>query len=305
VRVLVSGGTGFAGRWLIRELTSAGHAAIPTPDHQVLDITDARAVTRVVHAVSYDAIAHLAAIASRAVAQGDPSRAQAVNVRGTANVIAAAAAASPPIPILFTSTSEVYARVEPSFGPITELCAVEAGEDAYRRSKRDAEVLIEAAADGGLPVVITRAFNHTGPGQRAEFAVPAFAHRILVAKRRGEDEIVAGDVDVERDIGDVRDTVRAYRLLLEGLVGQSIQPRSVYNVATGRAVRLRDIIETMASFAGIKIRIRRDASLIRPDDPRRIVGDASALQRATGWTPRIPLDRTLQDVLEAARRSTL
>jgi GDP-4-dehydro-6-deoxy-D-mannose reductase len=199
----------------------------------------------------------------------------------------------------------VYERVEPEFGPITEQCAVTKGDDVYGRTKRDAEKLIEAAGEGGLPVVITRAFNHTGPGQRPEFAVPAFAQRLIVAKRRGDDEITAGNVDVERDIGDVRDTVRAYRLLLEGLVEQSIRPRSVFNVATGRAVRLRDIIETMARLAGIDIRITRDPALLRRDDPRRIVGDSSALRRATGWTTRIPLERTLQDVLDAAGQTTI
>lgn len=287
----------------MQELADAGHQPVSFPGSDVLDITDAIAVERAVRAEAFDAIAHLAAVASRSAARRDPARTYEVNVRGTSNVVDAAAKASPPVPILLTSTSEVYARADPDRGAITEAFPLVDGGDPYSGSKRAAEAVIVAAAERGHAVAITRAFNHTGPGQRAEFAIPAFARRIIDARQRGDDEIIAGNVDVERDIGDVRDTVRAYRLVLEHLIESALPTRPVFNVATGRPTRLRDIIESMGHLAGVRIRIRRDESLVRADDPPRIVGDATALRAATGWAPIWPLEATLRDVLDDARRS--
>lgn len=302
MRVLVTGATGFVGRWLMQELAAAGHQPVPTPSSAILDIGDPVAVERAVREARPEAIAHLAAIASKGVAASDPDRAQAVNAGGTTNVLDAALAISPTIPVLVASSAEVYSPSSTG-DALVEDSPLTSGEDAYARSKLAAESVGLAARGRGQPVVITRAFNHTGPGQGETYAIPAFARRIVAARGRGENEIVAGNVDVERDIGDVRDVVVAYRLLLERLAAGGLDDRVVFNVATGQAVRLRTIIEKLGRLAGIEVKVRRDDSLVRPGEPDRIVGDATALRDATGWRPSRTLDETLASIYEDVSRT--
>ena len=295
MRVLVTGATGFVGRWLVPELVRAGHEAIPLPGSARLDIGDAQAVESAIHESRPHAIAHLAGVASSSAARRDPERTFRTNVDGTRNVLVAAAGLAQRVPVLFTSTSEVYA---PRFdgAAITESSALSSSVDPYGASKQAAERLMLDARAQGRPTVVMRAFNHTGPGQRTEYAIPAFARRIVAAKAAGEGAIVAGNVDVERDIGDVRDTVHAYRLVLENLVAAQSTP-AVLNVATGRSIPLRDIIGILARLADVQIEVRRDATLARRDDPPRIVGDAALLRAMTGWKPKWTLEATLMDVL--------
>ncbi len=144
---------------------------------------------------------------------------------------------------------------------------------------------------------MTRSFNHTGPGQRPEFVAPALARRVLAARDGRRGEIVVGNLDVRRDFGDVRDVVRAYRLILEGLDAGTIESGSVLNVATGRSMAIRDLLTAIADIVGVGIRPVRDASLVRADDPPEIVGDASRLRELTGWQPSIPIRRTLEDLV--------
>jgi GDP-4-dehydro-6-deoxy-D-mannose reductase len=161
-------------------------------------------------------------------------------------------------------------------------------------------VAIEASVRYGFPVVVTRSFNHTGPGQRPVFVVPAMARRV-VAMKRGETSCVrAGNVDIRRDLTDVRDVVRAYRLLLERIAGDSIAASRVVNVASGEAVTIRSLIADLCELAGVPTRIEVDDALVRADDPPEIRGDATLLTQLTGWRPEIPLHQTLADVLTEA-----
>ena len=128
----------------------------------------------------------------------------------------------------------------------------------------------------GLSVVVTRSFNHTGPGQRAEFVAPAFARRVLEARDSGARTIPVGNVDVRRDFGDVRDVARAYRLLLEGSAGGSVGPAVIVC-----AVAIREILAILCRLAGVDPEPVIDPALVRPDDPPEIVGDASLLRALT------------------------
>jgi GDP-4-dehydro-6-deoxy-D-mannose reductase len=168
----------------------------------------------------------------------------------------------------------------------------------YAASKAAAEVVaLQAWLGTGLEVVRARPFNHTGPGQRTDFVVPALAQQIAEAARSGRRELKTGNLDARRDLTDVRDVVRAYRdLLLSGAPGE------VYNVCRGEAVTIRDLALRLIGLAGADLELQVDPARVRPVDLPELRGDASKLEKATGWTPDIPLDQTLADVLESGQR---
>jgi GDP-4-dehydro-6-deoxy-D-mannose reductase len=301
VRILITGASGFVGRWLVRELEAAGHEAIGTPASSQLDITDQRAVAALLRATRPDAVAHLAGLSYGPDARREPDRALAVNEGGTRTLMTEVAAASRTTPVLVVSSSEVYGNPAAADLPLSESAPLLA-EQPYGLSKLAQErAVFESDAGGGPPVVIVRPFNHTGPGQRPEFVVPALAQRILAARQSGNPTIAAGNVDVRRDFSDVRDVVRAYRLILEafGTSGLSPGPR-IYNVASGRAVAIRDIAQAFAARAGIDVDIQVDPALVRVSDPPEIRGDAALIHADLGWHPSIPFDVTLDDVFEDA-----
>jgi GDP-4-dehydro-6-deoxy-D-mannose reductase len=144
--------------------------------------------------------------------------------------------------------------------------------------------------------VRVRPFSHTGPGQTDRFLIPALAARIAAAERAGADEIPVGNLDPVRDVSDVRDIVRAYRLLADG--GESGE---VYNVCSGTGVAVREIADRLVANARRPLRLTVDPELVRPVEVPRLVGDASRVRAATGWAPEIPLEQTLADVLDDAR----
>lgn len=305
MKVLVTGATGFVGRWLIPELETAGHDAVAAPGSASLDVTDERAVARLIAGVRPDAVAHLAGVSYGPDASRDPNHAFAVNVGGTVCLLRAIVALGRPVPTLVVGSSEVYAPPAPEDLPLRESAAL-GPTTLYGLSKLAQEaVALEVAERDGLPLVVTRSFNHTGPGQRDEFVVPALARRLLAARADGG-AVQVGNLDVRRDIGDVRDVVRAYRLLLEALVAGGLPDRLVVNVGTGRSVSIRHVLDTLAVRAGISPEVLVDPSLVRAGEAAEIRGDVSLLEKLVGWRPEVTLERTLADVLdhEAGRSMT-
>jgi GDP-4-dehydro-6-deoxy-D-mannose reductase len=197
------------------------------------------------------------------------------------------------------SSSEVYGRVSPGQLPLHEDHPF-APVSPYAASKAAAEMIgLQAFLGSGLEVVRARPFNHTGPGQRTDFVVPALAQQVAGAATSGARSLQTGNLEARRDITDVRDVVRAYRMLLSsGRAGQ------VYNVCRGESVSIREIAEGLLRLAEIDIPIVVDPDRLRPADIPDLRGDPTRLRSATGWVPEIPLDVTLGEVLSYWPRPT-
>ena len=212
---------------------------------------------------------------------------------GTAAVLAAARQCGSDPRVLVTSSAEVYGAVtDPGRLPLHEGSPT-APLTPYAASKLAAEAVVAQAHLGhGQHVIIVRPFNHIGPGQTPNFAVPALARRIVDADRRGAATIPVGNLSARRDFTDVRDVVRAYRLLVE-----SGQPGEIYNVCSGRDVSIREIADGLLELAGTTLEFEVDPTLVRPVEVPVLRGDPTRLVEATGWAPEVPLDRTLADVL--------
>jgi GDP-4-dehydro-6-deoxy-D-mannose reductase len=304
VRVLVTGAGGFVGGHLLRALGEGGHErlgavqagyAAPSSPEGVrwlpLDVTSDDSVAEVVREARPEAVVHLAAQSSVAESFADPLGTWETNATGTFRLLNALPDGTR---LLFVSSAEVYGAVPEGEQPIGEE-RVPRPVTPYAASKAAAEMAVLQAAARGAHVVVARSFNHTGPGHDARFALASFA-RQLAAIRRGEGEPVlrVGNLEARRDYLDVRDVVAAYLLLLDRGV-----PGRVYNVATGVAHSMRELVEMLVEVSGTGARLEVDPDRVRPVDVPLLCGDASRL-RALGWEPRIPLRQTLSDLLDAA-----
>jgi len=303
MRIFVTGANGFVGGWLQRELTGAGHDVVHAPPQAQLDITDRAGLVRWFSGALGvpDAVAHLAGIAFAPDAGRAPAEAFRVNVAGTIAVFEALRELGLRPPVLVTGSSEVYGVPRAQDLPLAESAPLNP-KHPYAMSKVAQEgVAVEAGVRWGFPVVVTRSFNHSGPGQRPVFVLPALARRVVAVRRLISPTIAAGNVDVRRDIGDVRDVVRAYRLLLEGSADRRFgtQPLIV-NVGSGRAETIRSHIEQLCAMAEIVPAIVVDPALVRPDDPPEIRSNIALLTDLTGWRTEVPMDQTLADLLEEA-----
>jgi GDP-4-dehydro-6-deoxy-D-mannose reductase len=314
MKVLVTGASGFVGHWLLPALVSAGHEVLGTrlPGEAPpaflseserrharwlpLDLADTESVRAAVDEVP-DAVIHMAAVASGAEARRDPGQAWQVNAAGTARLADALGSQrtlgiGDPL-LLLISTAEVYgATIPPRLRVESD---VPAPLSPYAASKLGGEIAaLETARRTGLRVIVARAFPHTGPGQSDRYVVPAFASRLRAARRLGAALVKTGNLEPVRDFLDVRDVVQAYiALLTRG------EPGEVYNVASGQGVSLGQVFHRLAELIGVRAMPEVDHTLVRTADLPHLVGDASRLRARTAWAPRIPLDQTLQDVLNA------
>lgn len=295
MKALITGGGGFVGTHLAEHLRASGDE-VASIDMEI-DVTDPAAIREAVLEISPDAIYHLAALAHVGDSWSDPSKVLSVNVIGTANVLAAARQLEQACRTLVISSAEVYGIVTPDELPLTEASELRPASP-YAASKAAAEQVAQQAARGfGQEVVVARPFNHIGPGQAPTFAVPALAKRIVDAKAAGESWLPVGTLTTRRDFTDVRDVVRAYRLLIAlGTSGE------VYNVASGADVGIGAIADRLLELAGAELELRADPDLMRPVDVPVLRGDASRIADATGWKPEISLEQTLTDVLASFDR---
>ena len=294
-RVLVTGAAGFVGRHLSAHLRACGDEVVEvdrTPEHGGIDITDGAAVTRLVAEVSPAVVYHLAGWADVGGSWKAPVEAFRTNAEGTLNVLSAAVDAKVGR-VLAVSSADVYGKVDPSELPLTEDSPLRPASP-YAASKVAADYLgLQAWLGRGLPVLRVRAFNHLGPGQTDKFVAPALASRIAHAERDGGNVLPIGDLSARRDFTDVRDVVRAYRLLV-----QHGEPGEVYNVCSGIDMAVQDLADQLLAQATIPLRFETDPNLLRPVEVPVLRGNHDRLTAATGWEPDIPISRTLTDLLE-------
>jgi len=303
---LVTGSNGFVGQHAVRDLRTAGHdpvcfdmvpgSAGVSEEMYTGDIRDSKTVLRVVEQVQPDACIHLAGIAFVPVGWTNPQLMFSVNVLGTLNLLEAFRHAAPTARVLVVSSAEVYGRVRGS-APFTEDIAL-APTNPYGISKvaADLETLLYAERYD-MPLMTARPGNHIGPGQSVDFVASAFARQLAqMANSSGNRIMRVGNLENERDFTDVRDVVRAYRLLLEhGKSGRA------YNVAAGQEVKIQFLLDTLCEAAGFRPQIEVAPERYRPTDSVPEL-DISRLQRHTGWTPQIPLKTTLCDIYHDARQ---
>jgi len=308
-RVLVTGAAGFAGRHLLDLLVKSGHDITawsrspiqPNPAnpgrihwHQV-DLLDAAAVARAVGAARPSGVFHLGASAHVGQSWGDATKTMATNVLGTHNVLRGLSSAGLTARVLIPSSAYVY---RPSAQPLREDSPI-GPSSPYALSKLAQEMLgLRAIQEDGQEVVVARSFNHTGPGQSAEYSASGFARQIaLIEAGRMPPTISVGNLDASRDLSDVRDTVRAYHTLLaRGATGE------IYNVCSGTAVPIRDVLQALVNLSRSKVAIAVDPARYRPSDTPVLLGDPGKLKKQTGWVPEVPLQETLSNLLEYWRK---
>jgi len=292
VRTLVTGAGGFVGAHLVRHLEDAGDEVVElerTVDG--IDIADAEPLTEAVMAAKPQVVYHLAGASDVGGSWSEPRETFLANALGTLNVLEAARAAGAER-VLAVTSADVYGRVSQDELPLREDQPLRP-VSPYAASKVAADALAQQAWLGHrLPVLRVRAFNHLGPGQSDRFVAPSLAARIAHNERDGGDEVPIGNLSPLRDVTDVRDVVRAYRLLME-----HGEPGAVYNVCRGQAVSVKEIADLLLSMAARPMHLVSDPALQRPVDIPILVGDNGALRRVTGWEPTIPLEQTLADVL--------
>ena len=287
---LVTGGGGFAGRHLLALLPGA-----VAPSRDELDLLDAAAVLAAVRDARPATVFHLAALASVQRSWESPAETLVANLRMTAHLLEAVRAEAPEATVLVTSSGEVYGP--PERLPVTEDARLRP-QNPYAVSKAACDLLAGQYADAfDMHIVRTRAFNHAGPGQGAEYVIGTLTRQVAEAEAAGASAVVlrTGNPDSARDFTDVRDVVRAYHAAAE-------LPAGDYNVCSGRATSVRDLVELVSRVSTLPVSHEVDPERVRAHDVPELRGSAERLRAASGWRPAIPLERTVADALEAWRR---
>jgi GDP-4-dehydro-6-deoxy-D-mannose reductase len=292
VRALVTGAGGFVGVHLVRHLHEHGDEVVElerTVDG--IDVADEPAITAAIVDARPEAVYHLAGASDVGGSWRAPVETFYANAVGTLNVLEASRKAGAER-VLAVTSADVYGRVTEDELPLDEDRPLRP-VSPYAASKVAADALAQQAWLGHRQQVIrVRAFNHLGPGQSDKFVAPSLAARIARNERTGGDTVPIGNMTPMRDITDVRDVVRAYRLLVEhGAAGEA------YNVCSGRAVAVKELADALLGMAERPMHLVIDPALQRPVDIPVLVGDMTRLTKATGWSPTIPLEQTLADVL--------
>ena len=304
MRSLIIGAAGFVGGYLIRELSAAGqevHAThlpnetvnVPCSTH-VLDIMVQDDITALLKEVEPDVIYHLAAQSSVAVSWKKPQLTAQVNVIGAINVFEGIRASGlDKVRTVVIGSGEQYGFIRPDACPLDEDEPLHPG-NIYAATKACQESIgMIYSRSYGMDMIFVRAFNHSGPGQSDMFVISDFCRQIADIEAGNRENVMrVGNLSAKRDFTDVRDVVRAYRLL-----GGSGKKGKVYNVGRGKAVPISYILETAVSMAKTAIRVETDQAKMRASDIPIIEPDVSEIFNDAGWEARITLEQTIADTL--------
>jgi GDP-4-dehydro-6-deoxy-D-mannose reductase len=304
MRALVLGAGGFVGRHLVRHLIDNSDevaCGVLSPDdgvagclNVIADITIADTIRDAVDQFNPEVVYLLAGMAFVPEAEKNLESAIRVNVLGAANVARICAEKLPSDgALVFASSAEVYGAISATDLPITEETPVRPANN-YSLSKRMGELAVEryCRPRSDMRHVIVRPFNHIGAGQDARFVSADFARQLaMIAHGLHEPIISVGNLEAKRDFSDVRDVVRAYRLLAEGGSG-------IFNVGSGACVSINDILANLVAISGLNVSIQKDPTRMRPSEVPEIYGTTAKIAKACGWKVQIPLRETLQELYD-------
>jgi GDP-4-dehydro-6-deoxy-D-mannose reductase len=310
--LLVTGAAGFAGSHLLDLLAQdpvrivawrrpgigADVAALyPHIEWREIELLEAATVRAEVAALAPDVVYHLAGAPHVGDSWKTATETLAINVLATHHLLEAIRAAGLRSRVMIPSSAYVY---RPADRPLREDDPLQS-TSPYALSKIATEMAAgRAARDDGIPVVVSRSFNHIGPRQAPTFFASAVARQVaLIECGRLDPVIKVGNLTTERDFTDVRDTVRAYQALAERGA-----PGAIYNVCSGRPLVVRELLDRLVALSSVPVSVEIDPSRFRPHDAPLIVGDPGRLQRELGWAPRVPLEQTLRDLLAYWRQDS-
>lgn len=306
-KVLVTGATGFVGTHLVEALVAEGkfnvHGTVFGTDNlgqlaanqaHGLNLLDREAVLTLMGRLNPDWIFHLAALASPAASFEDPRQTVTNNIEAQINILDAAKTLSRQPRILIVGSAEEYGQVRPEELPINEQVSLRP-KSPYAVSKIAQDFLgLQYFLAYGLPIVRVRPFNHLGEYQTESFVLPAFAKQVAEIEVGLRDPILqVGRISVKRDFTDVKDMVGAYILALrQGIPGE------VYNLGSGRAVAIEELLKMLLAETRVKIRINQNKNKFRPGEILELRCDAGKFRSLTGWEAKIPLKVTVSRVLD-------
>jgi GDP-4-dehydro-6-deoxy-D-mannose reductase len=309
-KLLITGFTGFVSKHLLELLYQSGNSyeiiglSRANPDTALLqsdkvrintvqvDLNDRQSISSLLGDFQPHQIIHLASDSSVAHSWQEPVESFQNNTNIFLNLVEGVRNLKFSCRILSIGSSEEYGVVDPKYIPIKEETPFHP-VSPYAVARVSQELLSKIYSDGyGMDIVMTRSFNHIGPGQKENFVISSFARQIIAIKHKQQSTIKVGNVEVVRDFLDVRDVVKAYMLLLDkGKSGQ------VYNICSGKGYSLKDILTKMMSIAGVDQRYEVSEELIRPADNPVIIGSNEKINKECAWQPGISIEKSLEDVL--------
>jgi len=302
MRTLVPGATGFVGPHVGRALETAGHEVWTTdrlnprdnPRHLSCDLMDADAVHQLFQKVEPQAIIHLASMASVGESFQRPQLTLTNNITAACNVLEALRHVAPQARLLMVGSAEQYGIVSPEALPLREDHPQQPASPYAVAKVAQEHLALQYHRSWKLDIVLTRSFNHSGPGQSNRFVLPAVAEQIAQCECGKHDAVLqVGNLDAQRDFLDVRDVARAYVGLLE-----KGQRGLCYNVCRGEAFRIGDLVEGLLQQSRVPMKLQQDPTRMRPSDLPVMLGSAQRLQEDTGWQPTLSMQQTLRDILE-------
>lgn len=298
MKAMITGSGGFVGRYMRRELESAGYEVtgidiVEAPGTRCLDLMDKEMICRVVAEEQPDVVIHLAGQANVAASWKIPGETVAINVIGAVNLLEAVRVSGLSTHVVLVGSSDEYGNLGQLGSRVSEDLETRP-QTPYAVSKKAQEEMARVYVNSyGMHICMTRSFNHCGPGQKQGFLVSDFASGIARIERGEQDRLLVGNLSARRDFTHVADIVRAYRLIAE-----QGRPGEVYNVGSGSTWSAQEILDELTSMARCPVTVEQDPSRMRPSDTPVICCDHERLTKDTGWEPVIPMKQALQETLD-------